>query len=398
VPPYTSLPADAQATAANNGGTLNINAFAYGQATTGGVTYTENAASEESAWVGTSSQPAAPTGYTPAAAQVMTLVPPGPDDSAVDTPANQATTWSSQNISGATDSNGAAISNSASESENASPPTDSAGYQTLGTDTSYNPYIAADGTNLASVPVSAVPAAQGCGPDGHKVLSSWTSRVKAAEQHSGWDNSGNVTLGFGGQITIGTLFSANGGDWSISGTNGFTYGSSITATTAKSGPNASHFVWLVMNFEHQKRKHHCWNVNTGLDTSVWYTYWRGATGIHAFSYPNTSSNLYAGQQNIYSTFDGPNGMTNQKNTHPSYITAWVRGEQACLGTYKGAYYGAGVSIAGIGVSTQVTYDTTTSQCIYEGNGTKHTHWIWSHYGNPQDLNGNGLALHTLYSS
>jgi hypothetical protein len=60
VPPYSSLPASAQQEAANNGGTLNVEADAYGQAVTGGTTYMETNSAVEPVWVGTG------TGGTPA--------------------------------------------------------------------------------------------------------------------------------------------------------------------------------------------------------------------------------------------------------------------------------------------------------------------------------------------
>lgn len=396
LPPYASLPSAAQVAASNNDGTLNVEAAASGVASTGGTTYDENAVTDESAWVGTSTQVVAPANYQQPAAQAMTLQPPGTDLSASDTPANQASTWSSQNYYGATDSTGTLITNSASESTNTAAPTDAYGFQEMTPD-NYNPFIATNGTNLASV-TPAVPTGRSCGITNYHVLSSWVSRTKFGEENSGWNNTGNLTLGKDGQLSIGTLFSSDAVDWKLSGGLTYTYTNSITMKTPSVGPNVAHFVWLQMDYERQRRHHVCIDPHTSEILSQWDTWWRGTVGIHAVSYPDTSGNFYAGQTNYYSTYDGPNGMTAMKNAgHKDYIGPIPAGSTICISSKSALDYKVGVSIAGIGVWAQSTRSDTTQQCIVEGNSTTHTHWVWSPYGNPTQYD-TGVALRVIYSS
>ncbi len=83
-----------------------------------------------------------------------------------------------------------------------------------------------------------------------------------------------------------------------------------------------------------------------------------------------------------------------------------RKKTVCVDTFKGTDYKLGVydcfgptgpaSLLVDPPAAETTYATDTKQCMTEGNSTAHTHYVWSHYGNPQNVDN--TALHVLFSS
>jgi hypothetical protein len=77
----------------------------------------------------------------------MTLYPQGPDNSAQDSSSNQASTYASLHDSEIT-------GNPADDTT--APPTDSYGFQEIGGNGSYNPFTAADGTDLTHLSMAPI--------------------------------------------------------------------------------------------------------------------------------------------------------------------------------------------------------------------------------------------------
>jgi fibronectin type III domain protein len=378
VPPYSSLPADAQQEAANNGGTLNVDAEAYGQAVTAGTTYFENDSAEEAVWVGSG------TGGTPAAGvspqpQQMTLAPEGPDNSALDTSTAETQTWSYQNAATTTDSSGQVVDDSASDSP---PPTDPYGYQSIGPDNNYSPNIAYDGTDLTDVPVSGIINGF-CAIDSTTVLNTWWQWTKVGTTHSGWNNSGDFWYGHGGSTSIGIELSADGDHFKLGGSVTWTHGSSSKWDWGERGPNDSRYAYLAFNYAKLKIRHGCY-TNQGYEYKHWFTWERREKGgLHNFS---NSPNYEYGSTNIYSQADGPNNLPQIENQHSSYISTMRRGTTFEYDWSTTQDFGTAVEIGGIGVDAETSLDTETEQEIHEHDGTHYLHKIWSWHGNPESCN------------
>ena len=398
IPPYASLPADAQAAASSNGGVLNIEADAYGSATAAGTTYLETASADEPVWVGTATQSGA-LASTVAAPQTMTLEPFGPDHSALDTSANQCSTWASTSLAATTDTSGNACSSSASTDANvdATPPTDAYGYQEVSTESGYNPNLAADGTNLAGVPVSDPQSPHvTCGVVQKWVLNTWWQWSVIGEQHSGWDNTGKFSLGQGGEVTIGMLISADGAAYHVSGSASYTRGNSTTLDWPSSGPKQSYNDKLAMNYARLKIEHGCWlDGNKSNPYDISYKWERREWGIHNFT-GGSNSDYELGTTNLYSQDDGPVNYNLQYGFNKHDISPLPPGGGLCYSTFRTRTYASGVSIAGFGVSIDTSLDASTKQCINEGK-LSGPHKIWSYYGNPVQDNGS-VDLKTVYSA
>jgi hypothetical protein len=211
VPPYASLPAAARALADDNGGILNTTAIASATATpasgpTAGTAYLERATGFSSAWVGATA-PGAPVTDQPAS-QVMTLLPQGPDDSGFATPANIGATWANQHDYTVTDNN---------DDLDATATTDAYGYQEVGMNGTYNPYMATDGTDLTGVTV--VPNDNGpCSYNQKAKGNKWDQWINVGEAHSYYNVSSDMIMNSGGSFSIGVAFSADGGGgWGVPG-------------------------------------------------------------------------------------------------------------------------------------------------------------------------------------
>lgn len=378
VPSYSALSADAQQEASNNGGTLNIEAEAYGQAVVNGTSYIENDSAAEQVWVGTG------TGGTPAAGvtpqpQQMTLVPEGPDNSALDTTTAETQTWAYQN-SATTDASGEVVDDTVSDSP---PPTDSFGYQSIGPDNNYDPYVASDGTDLTNVPVTASPLSVYCTIDWTKVLNTWWQWTKVGATHSGWNNHGDFWYGHGGSTSIGEEISADGDHFNLGGHITWTHGSDSKWDWGKIGTNNSRYAYLAFNYEKLKVKHGCYNANTGVEYEVWYRWKRRVKSLHQFS---NSVNYAYGSKNLYSQADGPDNLKKIEAKHPHYVFNMARGSTFAYSWSKTQDFGTAVEIGGIGVDAETSLDNVTEQEIEQGDGTRYLHRIWSWHGNPESCN------------
>jgi len=218
VPSYSALPADAQAAADSNGGWLNLDASAAAYATVGATTYNEGADAGRSAWVGTSAQPSGPVkvATSDTGLPVMTVTPDQADLSYLDTDAAENSMPGYQNSPTLTDSNNAIIGNPANAY--LTPPTDSYGYQSIaGPDNNYNPYQAADGTDLSTVPVTGS-SNSGCGSfhpgDVYRRFDYqiWKKHryTIIGEYHVNWDGTGGLSYDQGATSSIGVDVSADG--------------------------------------------------------------------------------------------------------------------------------------------------------------------------------------------
>lgn len=366
-----------QAAASNDSGALNIDAEAYGQATTGGNGYAENSQAYETVWVGTGTPATPPPGVSPVAQQ-MTLRPAGPDNSSLDTPAAESQTYASTN--GPADLN--QVGTVADTPDDSPPPTDSYGYQSIGPDNNYNPNIAADGTNLGSVPVNAPPDGYYCRIVQTDVLSRWWQWTKVGVEHSGWNNRGDFWYGHGGSTAVGVEVSSDGAHFGLSGHATWTEGGGARWNWGSKGPNSSHYAYLAFNYEKRKQHHEC--LYGGTVESSWWRWQRKITGLHQFS---SGYNYEYGGSNLYSSADGPTGLAKINASHPGYVFNVRRGGSYQYSWSKTTDFGFAANVGGIGVDAETSLNTNTEQDISERWGTAHTHRIWSWHGNPQTCRG-----------
>jgi hypothetical protein len=211
VPPYSQLPADAQADAEANNGYLNVDAIGMGNATVGGTKYEEAAVAVRSVWVGTDTQSQPPSQQSSLAQPAMVMDPDQADASAQDTDQAEAATFSSENDPGATDANGSPIGNAFAAY--APPPTDQYGYQEVG-GSGYDPNVAADGTDLTNAAITPATDSNptncchafdfGCGfskiGGTRKTKKTWTI---VGEWHANFDEFGNLEYSAGASSSIG---------------------------------------------------------------------------------------------------------------------------------------------------------------------------------------------------
>ena len=361
VPPYASLPADAQAAAAYDGGELNVQAVANGTAVTGGTTYLEQAMAYEPSWVGTSTPAAAPDG-TPTP-QTMTLYPQGPDNSAQVTTTSVASTYASLHDSEVT-------ANPADDTT--ATPTDAYGFQEIGGNGTYSPFIAADGTNLASMPVTpATPQDNPCFPDPEvQIGSRWDKWVNSGEAHTWWDVTGSFKYGRDGKTAVGAVFSLDfGADWTASGSFTFTDSRGTGwSDTLPLGDHDAHRFKLLLWFK--KVKTHITCLHGGSRTA----YVIREAGLH-----NPAGTAGPDKFSSY-TMTGEDGHQAFLASNPAYRN-WIRlGVNRCIQGVYGRYYKAGVTLAGLGVFTETQFNNTTTQCIQAGHKHWRHHWEWGRGG------------------
>jgi len=369
VPPYASLPSNAQVAANLDGGELNVEVVADGTVTTGGITYPETATAFQAAWVGTSTPAAAPDGVP--TAQNMTLYPQGPDNSAQVTTTNVANTYASLNDSEITGS---------ANYDTSTTVTDAYGFQEIGGNGTYNPFIAADGTNLTSLPVTSI-ITNPCSITDTQVGSKWDKWAIAAEGHTWWDVAGSVKYGRDGKTTVGGVVSLDfGADWAAGGSFTFTDSSGVGwSDTLPLGDHNAHRFKLHMWFKKMKQVKICpWGP-----TTKYYIREAGLDNPAGSGGPDKWSSYQITGEDGHDAFLASN---------PAYRNYIRRGVNRCITGVYSRHYQAGATLAGIGVFTETTYNTTTSQCIQAGYKRTRRHWEWGRGGQFTDR-----LARTLYS-
>lgn len=376
VPAYASLPAAAQQAASNNSGTLNLETYSSGHASTGGNTYDEEAVGYTSAWVGTATQ-ASPAGPTTPPAITTTMQPLDvTDQSGQDTTANEQSSPATANDPSATTAitpdttnpDGVIFTGNAANAYTA-PATDAYGYQEIGGNGTYNPYVTANGTNLSATTVTPY---QGTTPNvgcfqtqWQTVQSGWNWTI-VGEQHAYRDATGKLTYTRGASTSVGVAVSVNGGEYTQSGTYTYTAGTGWSAGITR-GPKASYLDVLALNYAKQKM-----TVTCPQGTRVYRRII--ARGIH--SEPgNPNWNPYTlGASVLYQDGQAAWSVANYRNS-------LTRRETNCVNKNAGYTYSAGVSIFGVGLTAQTNHSTSTEQCITTGSSSSIIHRVWgsNHY-------------------
>jgi len=367
LPAFASLPATVQADALANNGILNVEADAYATATTAsGTSYMESAETYESAWVGTGTQ-SPPPGLGPPLAQTMILTPAGPDNSGQNTPANQAATWASQNDPAITDG---------PVDPNAGPPLNAYGYQTIGTNNNYDPYIAYDGTDLTGVTPLPFILSQ------HPPCSNWYTVPFAGpkwsiigEVHTSNDSSGSFAYTKGSQTTFGIEFSADSGqDWSADGSITISNNSSsLTSTWPTIGPNDSRRTKLLEMYEELQH-----NYATCEGYKAFHTdkIWAEGTYVNHNVFP-----LGYGKAGYLNGTDTFTGYCLEKINHLYWTQRIARGFTETWNWGSGYGFKLGATVEGAGLGTETDYTTITS-VIYTAGKRSYDHWTWGVNGNP----------------
>lgn len=365
VPPYASLPAAAQALADNNGGILNTTAIASATATptsgpTAGTAYLEQATGFSSAWVG-SATPGDPLTEQPAS-QAMTLVPQGPDDSGFVTPTSTAATWSAQHDYTVTDNNA---------DLNAAPVTDAYGYQEVGMNGTYNPYKAADGTDLtglAVVPNADDPCTYGVKAKGNR----WDQWINVGEAHSYYDASSDLILNKGGSFTIQVALSADGGGgWGVAGTISSSAAYNWSDGTSVLGDHTAKVLQL----------HEWFRRYTGTLVCL-------HSGTHSgdFIVPRGVDNPAntAGATRWHGDVSGGDGRQqwlNVEHFNPGYVNWIPKRDTRCVGHGNTLQYSVSFSGPGFSVALATSFSTDVRDCITTFHGGAHRHWEWGFGGN-----------------
>jgi hypothetical protein len=360
VPSYASLSAGAQTAAANNGGYLNVDAYSSGSATVSGTQYPEVATGFSSAWVGTASQ-SAPPGPGQQASIAMTMAPIHvTDQSSLFTAANEAATYASLHDPSATDSNGNFIADG-SLADTATP-TDAYGYQEIGGTGNYNPYIAADGTNLSTAAVTPNQGPPTCSwlPWTRQAASwGWTD---VGEQHAWRNATGWLTFTHGASTSIAVMLSVNGGDFKVSGSSKWTTSSSFSTGIIR-GPKQSYINQLAMNYAKNARTYYC--TNGGVQG-----YQDEIVHLSVHSEPsNPSWNPYRLGPSVTSE-DGQAAFNNSR-----YPSALSPQQQWCNTSGVSYSYGTGATVFGIGIEVTNTEDSASQQCIKEGTNQYAIHYV-----------------------
>jgi hypothetical protein len=406
VPPYSSLPADAQAAADGNGGILNVEAIAMGTATadsaaTGSPTqYTAAAVGAESAWTGSSAggqAPAAGSIGDPGMQPAMVMRPQGTDTSSQITPAAEQATWTWDNSPVMTDSSGNIIGNPG----NAYPPvpTDAYGYQEIGGDGTYNPNQAADGTDLTNVPVSSRPPAcynPADPPTSTKFIRQSHSWTIVGEYHSNWNDMGRLTYDTGAETSISVLTSVSASDFHVSGSTTNSAGSGVSATRGNLGTFDSHQVLAWMRYRERKLT---WDI-PGLGFCYSFYQWENAGIVN----PNAAQTRWR--------TDGEKALENLLDNHPRWKHFNHFGFDDCVKHDKGVSYGFGAGIeynipdgpnVSLSFETQTTHSSATEQCFeadasngvqvhatrpdpFNGGRQDERHYFW---GSSMNFNWNG---------
>lgn len=367
LPPFASLPAAVRAAAAGNGGILDVEADAYATATTsGGPSYLETATTFESAWIGTGTG-GPPAGLSAPEPQAMVLTPAGPDNSARDTPANQAATWAARNDPATT---------GGPADPAAGPPLDRYGYQSIGPDHGYDPYVAYDGTNLTGV----VPRPFLL-PD-HPPCTHWDTVPfhgprwsTIGEVHDSNNSTGSFAYTKGSDTSFDVEYSADGGaDWAVTGSRVLASRTeSVTTTWPKVGPKNSLRTRFYEDYSEVQR-----NFSKCMGYPAFHKDWIWADGEHVGG-PFPMS--YGGARQLNGT-DSATAFCLAKLHHPHWPQPVPRGFTVTWNWGKGYGYKLGATILGVGVGTETNYTDITSVIYTAGKSKKRYHVIWGINGNP----------------
>jgi hypothetical protein len=404
VPQYSALPADAQADANSNGGYLNVDASATGAATVGTTTYDLGADTSRSAWVGTASQPSGPVtaGDPTDAPPAMTLTPDQTDLSSLDTTTAEDATPTYQDSPTLTDGGNDMIG----DPDNAylSPPADSYGYQTIaGSDNNYDPYTAADGTNLSTAQVTGITPGitpkQFCSNPSEPYeylrfnFNEWKPAHHAytviGEYHVNWDGTGGLTWSQGASASIGTDVSEDGDHFGFDFYTTYDKTSGSNVGPQGAGPYDARQVKISLNYNKIKS---VWAFVPASDPV--YPAPKGQTDfVCKTRWFIQQAGLYAPPAYEYIRWDGPsiashdgdNGWLNDFPNSYYYSHPYGAHGGICASSGTGFTYGWAVSLGGIGIREETEHSTDTEQCDSWGSATRHDilrdkkdnlHWAW----------------------
>ncbi len=417
VPPYSALPADAQAAANNNGGWLNLDASAFASANvttaSGTVSYPLGADAGRSAYVGTSASPsgpvqvASPSGGVPA----MIVTPDQADISSQDTEANEEATWGYQNNPTLTDANGNIIGNEMNA--DVSFPADSYGYQNIAgpDDDGYSPYIAADGTDLSGVSATALstdsaPAQYNCGqlyamgynlvPVSTVVWTKWRYTI-VGEFHSNWDTSAVFVYEQDSSSGIGVGFSADGEHFSLDGM--------VTFTLTQSGEDdlgggayTAHHVSVALNYQKIEIETVAEPISGIGGNIVCHRRWKiqedglynppGATQpyIQVDCHRLANGQCDPNDNTLWASDDGWVGYEDDLPRSYKYRDPFEAGSEAhCDSSGVGYKYQTAATIGNFSIDAETDHATITMQCIDFGSQSRNDaitgstdsyHWLW----------------------
>jgi hypothetical protein len=124
----------------------------------------------------------------------------------------------------------------------------------VGGSETYNPNVAAHGTNLSNVPISASSITE-CGSPKNGcatvfVGTVWTKHACTivGEHNSNWASEGGLSYTIGTTSNIGTHIGASGSDWTFQGYDTLST-NKLLSVGAKSGAYDGHQVVLSMNYK-----------------------------------------------------------------------------------------------------------------------------------------------------
>jgi hypothetical protein len=427
VPPYSSLPSDAQAAADANGGWLNLDTSVSASATVGTASYDLGADAARSAYVGTSASPSGPVQVAnpPGGVPAMTVTPDQADISAQDTEANEEATSGYQNNPTLTDANGYVIGPQMNAYINF--PADPYGYQNIAgpNNDGYSPYVAADGTDLSGVTATTAQPTTGTASNCNTTrfgyyLDRWDTTVWTkhrytivGEFHSNWDTSGKFKYEQNSESSLGVGVSADGEHFGFDFWKTFTLEKSGEDTLG-GGAYTAHHISIAIKYSKIKETWY-WvpitdkdtdNVNPGIEASGdndnigpcktrWFIQEQGLydpSGATA-PYIQVDCARLSNQQcdpndnNMWFINDGYLGYQERFPGSKNHRAAYLPGSQGhCDSSGSGYLYKAGATIGNFQIEAETGHKTITTQCIDFGtagprkdriNGKNDSiHWLW----------------------
>ncbi len=394
VPPYSALPADAQAAADDNGGYLNMDASVIATATAAdGTAYNVGADAFRSAFVGSSTQPSGPVAVDSPAGAIpsMTVTPDQADLSAEDTTAAEQSAPTNSLNPNLMDASGNFIGDQANA--NASAPTDAYGYQNIAgsvANDGYNPYIAADGTDLSQAPVSGTkPCPPPCDPTicgdvFRRVSHAWYkaySYTTIGEYHIYWDGTGDFSYTQGATSEVGVDVSANAQffkfDFYIK------YHENQGSESGVSGVPAADARHVAISLKYYEVKARwAWVTPSGTVEKVCKTRWFIQEGGLYNPGNGWAYIRWDGKSILYQ--DGQNGFNKDPNSY-RYMNKYGSYGFLCTDRGRGQTYGIAATIGGVGIQAETDHSSDTQQCDYWGGGKrtdpithkKNSHWHYA---------------------
>jgi hypothetical protein len=350
---FASLPGLAQSAATTNNGFLNVVIDAYANATVGSVTYPEIAEATQPVYVGSGTTDSLPT-IAPLTLQLVSGTQTNRTSNVTNT--GMANSWAGQNDPTTTTNDGSSA-----------PPTNQYGYQnSIGSpDSSYDPYIASDGTNLASVvpqPFDGV-CQKVTIPDG----SPWDKMTMVGSWNAYWNAVGGFQYSDGSDSTIGVAVSGDGQNWKAEGAVDVSRSGSQSFGFSGQGPYSAYR--MDVSFAYQKYYH---------------TYDGGGCGANSYSTqavkmdapPGTA--WYQKGPSILS-FDG---KSSYDSSNQSYRAIVPDGGDENLAYGQSTTLGFAVSVMGIGLSASTSYSTSKTQEYTALDNNSRSHYIWGKLGRP----------------